>query len=105
MERPKWAALAVAMGALAWPIVICSQPPARENSDIRLPNGKSQREEILRIEHEKSIKDAAELIETAEELKMELERNDRHVLSISSLKKAEQIEKLAKRIRDRMRRY
>jgi hypothetical protein len=104
MKRPKWAALAVTAGALAWP-TICSQAPSREVSDIRLPNGKSQQEEILKIEHRKSLEDAAELIETAEELKVELERNDRHVLSVSSLKKAEQIEKLAKRIRERLRRY
>jgi hypothetical protein len=37
-------------------------------------------------------------------LKEELEKNDRHVLSLTSLKKTEEIEKLAKRIRSRLRR-
>ena len=74
-------------------------------ADVRLPNGKSQQEEILKADHEKSLKDAAELIELAEQLKAELEKNERHVLSVSSLKKTEEIEKIAKRIRTRLRRF
>src|SRR5579883_2689512 len=74
-------------------------PPAGE---VRLPNGKSQQEEILKAEHEKSLKDAAALIELAEQLKADLEKNDRHVLSLATLKKTEEIEKLAKRIRTRL---
>jgi hypothetical protein len=70
----------------------------------RLPNGKSQQEEILKAQHEQNLKDAARLIEMAEQLKQELEKNDRHVLSISTLKKAEDIENLAKKIRSRLRR-
>jgi len=75
-------------------------PPTEEN--VPLPNGKSQQDEILKADHEKDLKDAAQLIELAEQLKQELEKNDRHVLSISSLKKTEEIEKLAKRIHSRL---
>ena len=71
----------------------------------KLPSGKSQKEEILKQDHEKSLEDVAELVKLSEELKIELEKNDRHVLSVSSLKKSEQIEKLAKRIRSRLKRY
>lgn len=77
-----------------------SQPP--DQRDVELPNGKFQKDEILKANHEKDLKDAAQLIELAEQLKQELEKNDRHVLSLSSLKKTEQIEKLAKRIRSRL---
>jgi hypothetical protein len=70
--------------------------------DVRLPNGKSQQDEILKAEHEKTLKDAAALIELAEQLKADLEKNDRHVLSIATLKKTEEIEKLAKKIRARL---
>ena len=70
--------------------------------DVRLPNGKLQQDEILKADHEKSVKDAAQLIELSENLKKELEKDDRHVLSISSLKKTEEIEKIAKRIRARL---
>ena len=76
------------------------EPPA--TGDVRLPNGKSQQEEILKAEHEKSLKDAAALIDLAEQLKADLEKNDRHVLSVATLKKTEEIEKLAKRIRTRL---
>ena len=75
----------------------------REGGDISLPSGKSQRDEILRIERERNIKDAAELAELADQLKEEIEKNDRFVFSISTLKKTDEIEKLAKRIRSRMR--
>jgi hypothetical protein len=76
-----------------------------EDREIRLPSGKLQKEEILRADHEKSLDDAAELLKLAEELNIELEKNDRHVLSVDTLKKLENIEKLAKRIRSRLKRY
>jgi hypothetical protein len=74
-----------------------SKPP-----EVRLPNGKLQQDEILKADHEKSVKDAAQLIELSESLKKELEKDDSHVLSIASLKKTEEIEKIAKRIRARL---
>jgi hypothetical protein len=79
--------------------------PQTEAEPVRLPNGKLQQDEILKEEHEKSIKDAAQLIDLAESLKQELEKDDTHVLSISSLKKTEEIEKIAKRIRTRLKRF
>jgi len=74
-------------------------------AEVRLPNGKLQQDEILKADHEKSVKDAAQLIELSENLKKELEKDDSHVLSISSLKKTEEIEKIAKRIRARLKRF
>ncbi len=71
--------------------------------DMRLPNGKLQRDEILKAEHEQNLKDAARLADLADELKQELEKNDRYVLSVSTLKKTDEIEKLAKKIRSRLR--
>jgi hypothetical protein len=72
---------------------------------VRLPSGKLQREEILKAEHEKSLKDAAEMVKLSEALRAELERNDYHVVSLASIKKAEEIERLARRIRSRLRRF
>jgi hypothetical protein len=96
------AGLALALTPLVAPQV---RPPHQSHpteDDAQLPNGKSQQDEILKADHQKDLKDAAQLIELAEQLKQELEKNDRHVLSISSLKKTEEIEKLAKRIRSRL---
>jgi hypothetical protein len=77
-------------------------PRPSKSAEVRLPNGKLQQDEILKADHEKSVKDAAQLIELSENLKKELEKDDSHVLSISSLKKTEEIEKIAKRIRARL---
>jgi hypothetical protein len=65
----------------------------------------SRQEAMLKDDHKKSLEDAAELYKLAEELKIEMEKNDHNVLSMSAMKKTEEIEKLAKRIRGRMRRF
>jgi cell division septation protein DedD len=80
-------------------------PLPADEQDIKLPSGKSQRDEILKQEREQNIKDAAQLAQLAEELKEDLEKNDRFVFSLTTLKKTDDIEKLAKKIRARMRHY
>ena len=70
--------------------------------DVKLPSGKSQQEEILKADYQKTLQDAAQLVKMAEELQDDLQKEDRHVLSIASLKKAEDIEKLAHKIRTRL---
>jgi DNA mismatch repair ATPase MutS len=75
------------------------------DEDVRLPNGKLQKDEILKADFQKSLDEARELSKLADQLKADLEKNDRYVLSIPTLKKAEDIEKLAKRIHDRMKHY
>lgn len=85
--------------AAGW-LLLWSQEP-----DLRLPNGKSQKEEILKADHKKSLRDAAEIVKLAEQLRAELEKGDYHVLSLSALKKTETIEKLARNIKGRLRRF
>jgi hypothetical protein len=79
------------------------RPP--EPPEPRLPDGRSQKEQILKADHEKSLEDADELMQLSEELKIDLEKNDRHVLSVSTLKKLDEMEKLVRRIRGRMKRF
>jgi hypothetical protein len=81
------------------------QQTNRGDEPVRLPNGKLQSEEILKEDYKKNLKDAQDLIELAESLKTGLEKNEQHVLSLADLKKTEDIEKIARRIRGRMRRY
>jgi len=76
--------------------------PGEEPEELRLPNGKLQRDEILKADFQKSLEEARELSKLADDLKLALEKNDRYVLSIGTLKKTEEIERLAKRIRDRL---
>jgi hypothetical protein len=80
-------------------------PPGEEPEAVRLPNGKKQQDEILKAEYEKNVKDAQELVSISKAFEEDLEKDDRFVLSISSLKKLDDIEKLTKRIRGRMKRY
>ena len=78
------------------------KPPDDNAADVKLPNGKSQQEEILKADYQKTLQDAAQLAKLAEELQDDLNKEDRHVLSLATLKKAEDIEKLAHRIRTRL---
>jgi hypothetical protein len=85
--------------------ITAQQPASQEPLDTKLPSGKSQREEILKADHERSLKDVAALVKLSEELQIELEKNDRHVLSVTSLKTIEEIEKITKRIKSRLKRF
>jgi hypothetical protein len=78
--------------------------PANPQDRPKLPNGKSQDDEILKAEREQNIRDAAKLVEMAGSLKADLEKTDRFILSMDTLKKTDDIEKLVKKIRDRLRR-
>ena len=80
-------------------------PLEREPTPTTLPGGRNQTEEILKAEHKKSLEDAAQLVRLSRQLRAELEKNDRYIVSVGSIKKTEEIEKLARRIRARMRRY
>jgi hypothetical protein len=73
--------------------------------DGRLPDGKSQKEEILKADYKKNLEEAAELAKLAADLKADLEKNTRYVVSLQTLKKTDEIEKLAKSIRGRLKKY
>jgi len=60
---------------------------------------------MLKADHKKNLEDAAELVKMSEELKADLEKNDRYIVSLKTLKRTEDIEKLAKNIRGRLKRY
>jgi hypothetical protein len=79
--------------------------PQTTPDGMRMPNGKLQKDVILTDDYEKSLKDARELARLSDELKTGLESSDKNVLSLQMLKKTEEIEKLARRIHDRMKRY
>jgi hypothetical protein len=78
------------------------KPMDREQDDVRLPSGKLQKDEILKADREKNLSDAEALVKATEDLKIELEKTDLHVLSIATLKQLDNIEKLTKRIRSRV---
>jgi hypothetical protein len=81
------------------------QGPPAGPLERRLPNGKSQRDEIVRADHKKNLQDAAQLLQLSQELKDDLEKGDPFVVSVKTIKKLDDIEKLSKDIRGRMKRY
>ena len=92
----------------AMSLSLSAQRPKRSgepDDPVRLPNGKLQQDEMLKADHEKDVADARDLARMAADLRDEIEKGDAHVLSVTTLKKTEDIEKLAKRIRGRIRRY
>ena len=72
-------------------------PP--NSDDHKLPNGKSQSDAIAKEDHQKALKDAEDLVAMAEQLRDELKRAGDYVVPVSSVKKTEEIEKLARKIR------
>jgi hypothetical protein len=73
--------------------------------DPRMPNGKNKQELILKADYEQNVKDARGLIDVAKSFEEDLEKDDRYVLSLSSLKKLDEIERLTRRIRGRLKRF
>jgi hypothetical protein len=85
-------------------ILLGQSSPTKDDPDVKLPNGKSQKDEIIRVDYERNLKDAGELARLAEEIKDDLEKGDRYLVSLKTLKKLDEAEKLTKDIRQRLRR-
>ncbi len=68
------------------------EPSPTNNSDIAK----------AKADREQNIKDAARLAQLAAEVKQELENGSQFTLSVASLKKADEMEKLSKRLYVRM---
>jgi hypothetical protein len=68
-------------------------------------SGKKQQDEILKADYESNLKDARSLMDLARSFEEDLEKEDRFILSLSSLKKLDEIDKLTKRIRGRLKHY
>jgi len=115
MQRlTKWAALPLVLIGVCvigqtWGQTSLSHPDSATETprtEVRLPNGKLQVDEMLKADREDSVKDAKRLVEVAQELQKDLDQESAaHVLSIADIHRTEDIERLAKRIRARLRRY
>lgn len=76
--------------------------PTEGIEDVKLPNGTSQRQAILKAEHKKSLEDSAKLLDLVTEVHADLEKSDANVVSLKTVKQLEEIERLSKRIRTRL---
>lgn len=76
--------------------------PKTEEEGPRLPNGKLQRDVILKHEHQRNLDELKEIRKLSDELIEDLETNTEFVLSLKSLKKLERMEKLTRDVRKRV---
>ncbi|MCU1339468.1 MAG: hypothetical protein JWO19_5049 [Bryobacterales bacterium] len=67
-------------------ILLAQIPSVKDPLEVKLPNGKSQKDEIIRADYERNLKDAGELARLAEEIKDDLEKGDRYLVSLKTLK-------------------
>lgn len=107
MDRTRRAAL---LSFVATPLIANAQEedprfprvPRLPDDDARLPNGKSQKNAMAKQNHEEALKDAEDLVTAAQQLQDEIKKAGNYVVPVESLKKTEEIEKLARRIRGRL---
>jgi hypothetical protein len=76
--------------------------PRIPDEDARLPNGKSQKNAMAKQNHEEALKESEDLVTAAQQLRDEIKKAGSYVVPVESLKKTEEIEKLARRIRGRL---
>jgi hypothetical protein len=73
-----------------------------EDENRRMPDGKSQNDAIAKQQHEDALKDAGRLVTLAKEIQDEIEKAGNYVVPIATVKKTEEAEKLARKIRSRL---
>jgi hypothetical protein len=84
---------------------VVTQQPGEPEPPRRLPNGKLQRDEILKADYQKNVADSAELARLSQQIKLDFDKGDRFLLPLDTLKKLDAIDKLTKNIRGRLKRY
>ena len=72
------------------------------DTDDRLPNGKSRSDAIAQSEHKKALEEADQLVDMARNLKSQLDKAGSYVVPVNAVRTTEDIEKLAKKIRGRL---
>ena len=80
-----------------------SPMPEVTHGDLGPPNAK-QRAEFAKADYQSNLKDARKLIDLTKEFEINLEKSDANTLPADLLKKLDDIDKVTKRIRGRMRR-
>lgn len=76
----------------------------RDPGKIRetLPDGRSRTLITLKSDADKSRTDMARVVDLATELQQEIEKNEFHTVDLGSVRKAEEILKLVKRVKARL---
>ena len=97
--------------ASAAPEVSAAQPDPqfgrrpREKSPQDIEMERRQAKALNKERHEDLKKDTDKLLELAQQLKGHVDKTNENMLSLDVIKKAEEIEKLAKRVKEKMKGY
>lgn len=75
-----------------------------QSPDRQMPNGMKQSDVILKADYEQNVKDSRELTALAKSIELDLDKEGEHILSLGLLRKLDDVERLTKRIRTRIRR-
>lgn len=76
--------------------------PFGKEPEMRMPDGRSRELMILKSDTKKSSEDMSRVLELAAELQDEIERNRFHTVDVGSIRKAEEIIKLVRRVKGRL---
>jgi nitric oxide reductase activation protein len=79
------------------------QPPAVTEQEAKLQ--REQAKKMNKQRHENLRRDADKLLELATQLKQYVDKSNENTLSVDVVKKADEIDKLARSVRDKMRGY
>ena len=80
-----------------------AQDPTKSKLDAPMENAAAKQAEMRNDERQKRlVSDTAKLLTLATELHQDVGKTDKHILSVEVVKRAEEIEKLARSVKDRM---
>ena len=83
---------------------------SRQNEDIinsrqKSPEKQAKMDQLILADYQEALRDIEKMRKLTDALQSELQKSDPHVLNVASLRNSEEIEKLSKRIRSRLRRW
>lgn len=82
-----------------------TQGPPQRGSDQEEKMRREQEKRMNKQRHDDLKKDTDKLLDLATQLKDYVDKSNENVLSVDVVKKAEEIEKLARKVKDRMKAY
>ena len=85
-------------------VVSFAQAPSQKGpEEITLPNGKKWSDAIAEADHQSDVKDARALAALTVEIRDDIEAGDKFVLSLKTLRKIDDADKILKKLGARMR--
>lgn len=97
-KRGRRAMLALATGILA----TAHDLKAQDRPDLRQPMPADRENDILKSDYQQNLRDIRQLIGIARAFQREIEKDQQFVLSVTSLKRLDEIDKITRQLRARL---